>query len=290
MSSKFKNTAAILAIITGLGGAALAQTTTETAPAAPAAPAAPQAPVEITEDNLPEILRSLNLQDIDIDRDRRHTEVEGRLADGTQIEAKLDPSGELRKIEADDDAALPASVIEALVPEAVRGSDIFAQFAEIDEIGMPPAQSRMAGIMIEGTDANGEDLRAAFSEDGTMTRFGRGDDDDDDGGKRGKRGKRGDHGDRGDHGQMHGDRGEMRGDMRGGQGGEGGDMRGQDMQPPALLDEAAVTTLMTEAGYADLGSITRDGPRMTVEAVNAAGENVTVELNPRGEIVRETAR
>lgn len=279
MSSTFKNTAAILAIVTGLGGAAIAQTATETTPEAPAAP------VEITENNLPALLQSLNLQDIDIDRERRHTEVEGRLADGTQIEAKLDLAGELRKIEADDDAALPAAVIEALVPEAVRGADIFGEFAVIDEIGLPPAGAPMTGVFIEGKDTNGEELRAAFAEDGTMTRFGRGDDD-----RRGHGGKRG-----GMHGEKHGKRGGDHAGMRG-EGRDGGprDMgRGPDGdrgQRFAALDEAQVTSILTDGGYTELGNIAQDGPRTTVEAVNAAGENVTVELNPRGEVVRETAR
>ncbi|WP_157935845.1 hypothetical protein [Paracoccus zhejiangensis] len=290
MSSMFRNSAAILALVAGLGGAAYAQTATppatETAPAAPEAtspaPAAPAAPVEITEDNLPDLLKSLNLQNIDIDRDRRSVEVEGDLADGTQIEAHLDRQGQLRKIEADDDAALPAAVIEALIPEAVRNAEMYGQFANINEIGLPPADAPMKGVMIEGADANGEELRALFAEDGTLTRFGRGDDD------RGPRGER--HGDRGG---KHGDHGKRGHDMRGGPDGgrDGGpDRAGMGGQPPAPLDEAAVTTTLTEAGYAELGAITRDGPRTLVEAVNAAGETVTVELSPRGEVVRETAR
>ena len=296
MSSTFRNTAAILALVAGLGGAAYAQTAPSTAPAAPEAaapaapeatsptpPAAPAAPVEITEETLPDLLKSLNLQNIDIDRDRRHVEVEGDLADGTQIEAKLDPQGQLRQIEADDDAALPAAVIEALIPEAVRGAETFGQFATVNEIGLPPADAPVSGVMIEGTDANGDELRALFAEDGTLTRFGRGDDDHERRGGHGKRG--GKHGDRGEHG--------MRGhDMQGQRGNHDGDRDGARMggQPPAPLDEAAVTTTLTDAGYQDLGAITRDGPRTLVEAVNAAGETVTVELSPRGEVMRETAR
>ena len=148
---------------------------------------------------------------------------------------------------------------------------------------MPPADAPVSGVMIEGTDANGDELRALFAEDGTLTRFGRGDDDDDRRGDHGKRG--GKHGDRGDH--------EMRGHhMQGQRGGaEGGpDQARMGGQPPAPLDEAAVTTTLTDAGYQDLGAITRDGPRTLVEAVNAAGETVTVELSPRGEVMRETAR
>ncbi|MFV0300573.1 MAG: hypothetical protein ACK5IP_06790 [Paracoccus sp. (in: a-proteobacteria)] len=294
MSSTFRHTAAILALVAGLGGVAHAQTAPETAPATPeTAPAPPEATaptppaprVEITEETLPDLLKSLNLQNIDIDRGRRHVEVEGDLADGTQIEAKLDPRGQLRQIEADDDAALPAAVIEALIPEAVRGSEIYGQFATVEEIGLPPAEAPVQGVMIEGRDANGEELRALFAEDGTLTRFGRGDDDH---GRRGDRGMRGRmHGKHGGHGEQG-----MRGHHMGrGMDRDGGHMGGRmGGQPPAPLDEAAVTTILTEAGYQDLGAISRDGPRTLVEAVNAAGEDVTVEVSPRGDVMRETAR
>lgn len=295
MSSTFRNTAAILALVAGLGGAAYAQTAIETAPATPEAtsptpPATtPATPVEITAETLPDLLKGLNLQNIDIDQDRRHIEVEGNLADGTQIEAKLDPQGQLRRIEADDDAALPASVIEAMIPEAVRGAEMYGQFTSINEIGLPPADAPVKGVMIEGIDANGEQLRALFGEDGTLNRFGRGDDD------HGPRGHR--HGDRGgDHGERHGKRGDhgdhgergMRGHDKNRDGGH--DMGRDGGQPPAPLDAAAVTTILTDAGYQSLGEITQDGPRTLIEAVNAAGETVTVELSPRGDVVRETAR
>lgn len=275
MSSTVRNTVAILAIVAGLGGAALAQGTSGTPSEQPQAtsPANPADAVEITAETLPDALKALNLQDIEIDQERRHVSVEGRLADGTGIEARLDPSGELRVIEADDDAALPASVVETLVPGSVRGTDIFAQFSTIEGVALPPAGSPMAGVMIMGVDADGEKLRAAFAEDGTLTRFGRGED-------MKRDGRRG-----GDHGK--GDRKGHRGDRM--QGAEHGkQMRGGEA--PAQLDEAAVTTILTDGGYDDLGAISRDGWRIVVDAVNAAGEEVTVVLNPRGEVIRETAR
>ena len=61
------------------------------------------------------------------------------------------------------------------------------------------------------------------------------------------------------------------------------------VQIPAL-DEAAARAALDRAGYTQPGTILRAGPRTLAEAVNPAGEPVTVELNPRGEVVRETAR
>ena len=52
----------------------------------------------------------------------------------------------------------------------------------------------------------------------------------------------------------------------------------------------AARQALTDAGYTDIGAVLSDGPRTLAEAVNRAGETVTVTLNPGGEVVRETAR
>ncbi|MCQ0969741.1 hypothetical protein MLD63_04780 [Paracoccus sp. TK19116] len=316
MSRTLKSTVAGLALIAALGSAAVAQTapTQPTAPqpgatqpeAQPPAPGAPDRalppppppaePVVVTEDTLPDVLKALDLQNIDIDRERRGSEVEGTLPDGTDIEAKLDARGALREISGDDDAALPASVIEALVPQAVRAADLFAEFAEIDEIEMAPEDGPVQDMKISGRDGQGEKLRATFAEDGSLMRFGRGDDDD-----RGKRGPK----HRGKHGPDHDHRDARRGDdgPRGEDGRRGGP-RWQDMRmeagradrpapatdAPQAAAPAAAMTVLTDAGYTDLGNVRQDGPRVMVDATNAAGEPVTVELGPRGDVVRETAR
>ena len=66
------------------------------------------------------------------------------------------------------------------------------------------------------------------------------------------------------------------------------DAAGQGAQTP--LDDAAVRTILTDAGYTGLGAITRDGERVDVEAINRTGQPVTVTIGPRGVVVRELAR
>lgn len=269
MSSKLKHSVAILAIAAGLGSAALAQTE------------APQAGrAEVTAETLPDVLKSLNLQDLDIDKGRREVEIDGTTADGTEIEAMLNREGELRFIRADDDAALPASVVETLVPEAVRSSETFAQFSVIEGVGIAPPRAKMAGVMIMGVDADGEKMRAGFTEDGTLTRFGRGDHD--------RHGRRGD-------GHRRGDKmGKRDHSERWGKGGHGRDHdRGaamDDGQGSAAMFPAAVIQTLTNGGYSEIGPISRNGPLTVVEAINSNDEPVTVEINPRGEVIRETAR
>ena len=58
----------------------------------------------------------------------------------------------------------------------------------------------------------------------------------------------------------------------------------------APLDDSAIQNVLRDAGYTQPGTITRDGPRAEVEAVNPEGEPVTVTVNPRGVVVRELAR
>lgn len=293
-----------LALSALLGSVALAQTAPATAPEAPAAtaPAPATAPVAITAETLPAPLAALGLTDVEIETGKRGgTKVEGDLPDGTEIEAMIDWEGTLRHVEAEDDAALPPSLIETLIPATVRAQAIMADFATINEVGVMPM-----GVMVGGTDAAGEKLRAGFAQDGTLIRFGRGEmaEGHGKGGKGGKHGEgrgakgEGRHGKgegRGGHGHDHGAMGGQMGGMPGafgamtgmqGMSGMGGGMG----QAPAPLDDAAATAAATAAGYTALGTITRDGPRTLIEAVNPAGETVTVELNPRGEVVRETAR
>lgn len=290
-----KRSAAGLALAAMLGGAALAQTTapaapqaqtTQTAPAAPA-PATPAPNAAMTAETLPEALRSLNLTELEIKRARQGgSRIEGDMADGTEIDAYVDDAGTLRMIRADDDAALPESVTGAMIPQAVRDNAILSQFATVSAVGLRGDGT----IMIGGEDEAGEELRAGFNEDGTLMQFGRGDDDRD-------RGDRGDRGERRGKGHGHGkDKGHGK-DMEKGHGGDDrrGDMprgdgpRGDGPQGAALTVDAARQAL-TDAGYTDIGAVLSDGPRTLAEAVNRAGETVTVTLNPRGEVVRETAR
>ena len=302
-----KRSVAGLALAAMLGGTALAQTAAPAAPqaettqpAAPAAPAAPQAQTSptptpapaapaanarLTAETLPDMLKALNLTDLEIKANRQGgSRVEGDMADGTEIDALVDDAGDLRMIRADDDAALPEAITSGMIPQAVRDNAILSQFATISGVGLRPD----GAVMVGGEDSAGEELRAGFTEDGTLMRFGRGDDDRERGDRRGK--AKG-----GEHGKGHGKGDDRRGDgPRGdgprGDGPRGDGPRGDDAaQGPALTPDAARQAL-TDAGYTDIGAVLADGPRTLAEAVNRAGETVTVTLNPTGEVVREAAR
>lgn len=250
---------------------------------APQAPST-QAPAA-RDDALPPLIQGLNLTDTEIREGRRGVKtIKGDLADGTEIRAFYDSEGTVHGVIADDDAALPQAVIDQLVPEAVRSQDILGQIATISGVF-----SSERGVMIAGEDAEGEDVRAGFSADGTLMRFGRGDGDDW-GGKRhhgrwggGPEGHgKGSHGKdgrgKGEHGKKSRDDDDDDGSRR-------GDRRG----PPAVSDDAARAALEA-SGYTRPGEITREGPRTFIAATNPQGEAVQVEISPRGEVVRESVR
>ena len=190
--------------------------------------------------------------------------------------------------------ALPPDIVARLVPETVRGNAIFAEFAQLRGIGRGDE-----GVMLFGADAQGQDIRAGFSADGTLQRFGRGEMD-----RPGMDRER----DRGDerHGKREGGGDHARDRGRGGDQGRGhperewsergGPEAGRDMGGPrpegasVPLGDAAIQNVLREAGYSQPGAITRNGPRTEVEAVNPEGEPVTVTISPRGIVVRELAR
>lgn len=292
MSRTFlKGSIAAIALTSVLGTAVLAQ---DAAPAAPADTAATvQAP---TAETLPAPLAALNLTDVEIDATRRGGwKVEGDLPAGGEIDAFIDPTGTLRMVEADDDAALPQSVIDAMLPQAVRDNALLGEISVIGKLGVMDDM-----VMIAGRDADGEAVRAGFAQDGSLMRFGRGDDDHR-GMRREGRGGEGrggdDHARRGgDHGERHGDGhgkrgGDRDGARRGGGDGPSGQQRG-DMggDRPAPISPDAAQQALEAAGYTDIANITRRAAGVTAEAVNQAGEAVTVRVNPKGEVVRETAR
>lgn len=270
--NKLNLTAASMALIAILGSAALAQ---DTAPAST---------------DLPAALKALNLSDIEIDSGKRGgRKIEADLPGGGEIDAFVDPEGALRMVRTED-AAVPQALIDELLPQAVRGNDILSQFAVIEAVG-----GRDGHFMVVGTDADGEKLRAAFDADGRMVRFGRGDDmHERDQGKHGKRdghmkGRKGERGERGEHGKR-GDRGRDMG-PKGGEDGKAlrGDMgRPGDMGP--RVDPDQIRQKLSAAGYRDLGDPRRGGPRLELDGVNAAGEPVTIEIDPSGEVLREVAR
>lgn len=302
----FRMTAASMALIAGLGGAVLAQDAT--APASPA-PTGTTAADAATDAKLPALIEALGLQDIETRQGPRGgMKVEGDLAGGGEITAFVDADGALAMVKADD-AALPQSLIDGVLPQAVRDSALIAQFATIEAVG-----ARDGRVMVGGLDADGEELRAGFDEDGRLMRFGRGDDDREGRGPGGwgeGRGKghegRGPHrgegagdGDGPGHGRKgHGDeaRGEHRGPGKGGFWGGGHEGRGgpdgmgpRDGARGPMIDAAALTKTLEDAGYSALSEPSPAGPRLLVEATNPSGEAVLLEVDPAGEVVRETAR
>ncbi|WP_112875130.1 hypothetical protein [Paracoccus endophyticus] len=295
-------TSAAIAVTASLMAAPLAAQT-----AAPGAPAAqPTAPVVTAPETLaaspapaaalPQALTDLGITDATVSAGKRGGQrVRGTLPGGAAFQGALDDQGVLRMLRATGDgAALPADVIAQLVPQAIRNAPVFAEVAQI--AGVARGEQ---GVMVFGSDSTGQPVRAAFSADGTLQRFGRGDDD------RARPLMRGDDDDRGPgHGHGHGkDRREDHGRERGRPGdddrsdwrrGEGRDRPAMGQpgmgQPPQPLTDDAVRSALADAGYTQPGAIAKDGPRTTVEATNPEGEPVTVTVNPRGIIVREEAR
>lgn len=269
--------AALIAVM-ALPLGAFAQTTTPSNTAA-TPPAAPSAGTEA----LPAQLAGLGLTDVQINDTRRGKRIEARLGD-VPVQAALDQDGALRMVMVRD-GALPPEVIEALLPQAVRNSDMMSQFATISGVHLAPE-----GFGVQGQDTASEPLRAMFTQDGTLTRFGRGE-------AMGRDGKGGPDGKRGRDGAGRHDKrapGDHRGMMQG-QGGKGekgrqGMMQGQGGPQGAAVDDGAARQAAEAAGYTELGDSFRAGPRLLIEAKNPQGEPVVVEINPRGEVIRETAR
>ena len=301
MSRKLTTSIALSAFLAVLAAPVLAQ---DAAPAAPQATA--EAPAQTV--TLPQILKDAGLTDVTSDQMRRGgTRIRGTLPDGAKIGAMLAEDGTLRGLRAQDEStALPSALVDQLVPQAVRDNAVYGQ---IDKLGAVFTGER--GVMLAGKDAQGNDLRAAFAQDGTLIRFGRGDDMHfGKGGDKDHDGKRGHHGRRGGHDDDHGWRGKHDGDRDGRRGPPPGDMppppapdrQGAAPMPsvdgemrqgaaaPLSVDPGEMRMALTEAGYSAIGEITQHGPRVLAMAINPEGEPVAVELDPQGEVLREINR
>lgn len=282
----FRNSAAIIAATAALTGPVWAQapatadaTTAPVEQQAPAANAtAPEAPAAEVQAGastaLPQAITDLGITEATVSDGRRGGKrIEGSLPGGAAFQGMLDGKGQLRMIRATDKASvLPDETISKLIPEAVRNTGIFSEFASVQGVAISER-----GLMLFGTDAKEEPVRAAFSSDGTLQRFGRGDIKGPGMGPHGKNHKKGDN-----HGGKRG-RGSDRGDKL---------PDGQSRAPAqsSSLDDAAVQSILSDGGYTEVGAITRNGARVEVEAKNPEGEAVTVTVNPRGVVVRELAR
>lgn len=295
MSSKLKASVAAMALLAILGpGLVQAQT----APT-PAEPPAATAPATVA---LPEILQGDAFTEVTSRLGRRGgLMVEGTIAEtGKSFDAMVNGEGQLVGMRTAEGAALPAAVVEALLPEAARTSPILPEIAVLNAIGV-----RDGAVMAAGQDASGEDVRLGFSAEGELMHFDRGERDGRegragwmgrDGGPRGDRGgfhgDKGRHGDHGDHGERgdKGPRGERgdRGDR--GEGGAPEGRRGGDMPPPPPIDEAALRGALETGGYTAVEDLRPTPDGIVVEATNPQGEDVLVVVTPAGEVVRETAR
>lgn len=274
MLRTLRNSVAVLAAASAFA-APLAAQTAATPPVVPApVQTAPAAPAPATA--LPAALTELGITDARVLEGRRGGQrVEGTLPGGQTFRAMLDDKAQLRMIGVGDDAALPADIVSRLVPETVRANPIFAEFKRVQRVARGEE-----GVMLFGADAQNEGIRAGFSTDGTLQRFGRGDMDRDH-----------DRRDKDDRGKHEGRKGPSHERGRGGPEGAPDAARMPGVgQPGAPLDDAAIQGVLRDGGYTQPGAITRNGPRTEVEAMNPEGEPVTVTVNPRGVVVRELAR
>ncbi|WP_199261320.1 hypothetical protein, partial [Paracoccus binzhouensis] len=165
MSRTFPTSIALSALLAMLAAPAMAQDTAP-APQPPAAEAQAETP-------LPKALQDAGLTDVTRKRGPHGgTRIEGKLPDGSQIGAMLDDQGQLRGLRAKGEAALPPALVEQLVPQAVRDSAVYAELGTLKAVF-----SGQRGVMLAGQDADKNKVHAAFAEDGTLLRFGRGDQD-----------------------------------------------------------------------------------------------------------------
>lgn len=261
MSSLLKTTAASLALAAMLG-----------APAAVWAQAAePAATTEaLASVDLPKALQDLNLADVELRQDRRgYMRVQGKLADGNRLFAFAN-GGNLQAVRVGKGQALPAGLVQQMLPEAVRANEVVKQFTTISGIFIRDGQ-----VMVGGRDASDERLRAELSQDGTLVRFSRTEDDD----PRMKRGADRKHSHSNDRGRHQGE-----GHKRS----QGHRQSGGKAMAP--LSDQAIRRVMEAGGYTDLGTISRANPRALVDAKNPQGEAVQVEIGMHGDVIREIAK
>ena len=163
--------------------------------------------------------------------------------------------------------ALPQALVDEILPPAVRNAEIYGTFASLSSIR---AEGDSYGL--RGRDGSGARMRAQLDASGAVLRF-RGDDDE--GQPRAR---------------MH-DRMKERMEGRGDDGGRrAAEHRGPMGSPAAPIDTVAISQRLSEAGYGSFGLLQQRGPRLSLQATNPDGEPVTLELDPAGEILRETAR
>lgn len=252
-------------------------------------PAAPPA-TSVAAPQLPQALRDLGLTDVKARPGKRGGQrIGGTLPDGKRLEAFTNDQGQLMGVFAKG-GQLPAALTGAMVPQSVRDQDVFAQFTTLSGV-----MSGERGVLLAGSNAEGEKLRAAFAQDGTLMRFGRGDE-----GRHGRgdfhdRDDRGPRGDRGPHAGPRDGQRDGRGPHRDGPQGDGPRDAGPRGEGPgragpggiAPIDLDAIRSAAEAAGYTGLGVPQQRGPGVFIAAQNPQGEAVIIELDPQGTVLRE---
>ncbi|TGN67311.1 hypothetical protein E4L95_05520, partial [Paracoccus liaowanqingii] len=145
------STAALIALVAGT-----APVVAQTAPPAPV-------PAQTGGVELPALLQGLDLGRVSVETKRDgQREYEGTLPDGTEIEAEFDMGGNLIKVEADD-GILPAPVVDAALPAALRGHEALSLFATYEEIRNHPRH-----LEIKGRSEAGFEVEVKFAPDNSL--------------------------------------------------------------------------------------------------------------------------
>lgn len=111
------NSAAMLALISGIGTGAMAQTAAA---------------------GLPAPIADLKLNNLSAETKRDGMqEIEGRTADGVEIEAKIGMAGNVVEVEADE-GVLPQSLIDTYLPAGLRDQPVMALIGSITDIRQRP--------------------------------------------------------------------------------------------------------------------------------------------------------
>lgn len=303
MNNKLKTSILALSIVGALGaGVAVAQSA-DTPKSVQGESVEPANEVAI-----PELLKGSEFSDIESRKGPRNMAfIQGTITEtGKGFSAIVSDDGKLVGIRTAEGSSLPDSVSASLLPEAVRSYPVTSELVVLSAIG-----TRGDATMITGQDSSGDKVKAIFNADGKLMKFirsdgygiGRDRDDmmmfrfrdglHDSGSRRGDpkhdkgrdRGKAEQHrsGDRPHNGHNRGDNDDRRGPPPPAR----SDAASVD---DAVFDQNTIRSAVEDAGYTRLGDVHKSADGITVNAVNSRGENVSVVVDPQGEVIREIIR
>lgn len=119
---------------------------------------------------VPAVLDPLGLSDVQV-RDKKHAEygrsVLGTLPGGARVEVDLDRDGRIEEIEGRRGDRFPVSAVEMLIPEAVRANASWPADAQLEKLDFDHHDR----IEIEGRLSDGRDFDAEFGTDGRLIDF-----------------------------------------------------------------------------------------------------------------------